>query len=335
MRGIAYKGQTVVPTGELQQLRTPIDVVRKRAKPFRTEGLRARPILHCAESINRKLPELQTLVADRNASIFNSARRRVHLATLASIFGHLSVLSIILLSVSHHVPKSKLIPIAIKSSGEEENHRSQFALTSVNSQGKLSLDLSQDVEIAQTAPSASDPSATDQAAHSVPEDLLSTSAGSQESNENHLWNANASSAHSGGGLIDLTEQDATASPELKVVSKTDWQGNPVEAKSLTYSVPGSGLRVTVREASSAGFLGVDFAPGFGPADADTSGPFPTAWDDNAAAKSQKVDGTLVNLKHFGLTAFGYRSEVGYDFRSFGRNMSESPGTSTTKFGGET
>src|SRR6185312_6903007 len=77
--------------------------------------------------------------------------------------------------------------------------------------------------------------------------------------------------------------------------------------------------------------------GLGPTDADTPGPLgPVAWDDNATAKSQKADWTLINLKNFGLTAFGYQSEVGYDFRSFGQNKKEfaTPGTSTMKAGGE-
>jgi hypothetical protein len=345
VRGMARPGlyEEAPALGEdLRQLRAALDAFQHNSA-FESEGPPAPRAAHCADAGNRKFGDGELasvergLFAERDVPV-TTKQRRLTLAPLASVFGHASLLSVLALSVSHHVLPSELTPISIEFSGPVENHTSAFALTSVNPQGKLSLDLSQkNVEIAQTAPSANDPISADQGAHSVPETSSSASAGSQEITENYLWNANATSADTRGGLIDFNEQETKAAPELKVVRKTDWQGNPVEDNTLTYSAPGSGVRVTVREASSAGFVGAGFAPGLGPADADTSGPFgPTAWNDNATAKSQKVDGTLVNLKDFGLTAFGYRSEVGYDFRSFGQNKSEfaTPGTSTTKFGGE-
>ena len=55
------------------------------------------------------------------------------------------------------------------------------------------------------------------------------------------------------------------------------------------------------------------------------------------ARSQKVDWTLVNLKNFGVTAFGYQNEVGSDFKPFGQTKNEfdgSAGSSTMKAGGQ-
>jgi hypothetical protein len=72
---------------------------------------------------------------------------------------------------------------------------------------------------------------------------------------------------------------------------------------------------------------------------ETSQPFglaPTEWGANAMAKSQKVDWTLVDLKNFGVTVFGYQNEVGSNFKPFGQTKSEfaTAGTSTMKAGGQ-
>ena len=75
----------------------------------------------------------------------------------------------------------------------------------------------------------------------------------------------------------------------------------------------------------AGFAGSALAPGVGMQDDGNSGPFglnPVPWGAAAVARSQKVDWTLVNLKNFGVTAFGYQNEVGGDFKPFGETKKE-------------
>jgi hypothetical protein len=157
---------------------------------------------------------------------------------------------------------------------------------------------------------------------------------SEQEFEGHVSNAAAAPVQ-----VEFVEEKRDEPPGLKITRRTDWQANPVEDNMLTYAAPGSAVRLTVREASSAGFARTDFTGGFGLTNEETSGPFglsPTAWGANATAKSQRVDWTLVNLKNFGLTTFGYQNEVGYDFRSFGRTKKEfaTPGTGTMKAGGE-
>src|SRR5262249_50375909 len=74
-------------------------------------------------------------------------------------------------------------------------------------------------------------------------------------------------------------------------------------------------------------------------DEATSQPFglmATELSDNAIAKSQRVDWTLVDSKDFGVTVFGYQNEVGTDFKPFGqaKNEFDTPGTTTIKAGSQ-
>ena len=152
----------------------------------------------------------------------------------------------------------------------------------------------------------------------------------------HLWNT-AATANS-GGTIDFVEQQSNEAPGLTITSRTEWQANPVEDNKLTYSAPGSAVKLTVREASSAGFSRT-FAHGIGLNNDETSGPFgltSAPWGTNALARSQRVDWTLVNLKNFGITAFGYQNEVGRDFEPFGQTKKEfaTAGSTTMKAGGQ-
>src|SRR4029078_11108448 len=138
-----------------------------------------------AQAGHHKIPALHPLVAHRDVC-GKTEPSVLKLGTLASIFGHASLLSVVLLSVSHHVPRSELVPIAIQFSGQEENHTSESCSTWVSSQGKLSLDLPQkDVDIAQTAPSANDPISAGHGAHSVPVASFSASGGSPAAAEKY------------------------------------------------------------------------------------------------------------------------------------------------------
>ena len=157
--------------------------------------------------------------------------------------------------------------------------------------------------------------------------------------ERNLLHAAGPAAATGEGMIALVEQQSGETPSLTLNRRLDWQENPVEDNQLTYSVPGSAVRLTVREASSARFAGTSFTRNFSLSSEDTTRPFglaPELCCAGAEAKSQKVDWTLVDLKNFGVTAFGYHSEVGRNFQSFGQNKREfaTAGTSTVKAGGQ-
>ena len=99
------------------------------------------------------------------------------------------------------------------------------------------------------------------------------------------------------------------------------------------------MKFTVREANSSGFGGTALAPGIGMQDNESSAPFgltQVQWGADGMARSQRLDWTVVNLKDFGVTAFGYQNEVGRDFQPFGQTKSEfaMAGISTMKAGGQ-
>lgn len=129
------------------------------------------------------------------------------------------------------------------------------------------------------------------------------------------------------GMSDVVKQQHPEPPGLTVTKRADWQDQPVEYKELKYSAPGGAVRLSVREASSGGLLGTNLAS-FGLASTD--------WPTNTMAKSQKVDWTIVDLKSFGVTVFGYQNEVGSDFKPFGETKQEfaAAGTRTMKAGGQ-
>jgi len=111
----------------------------------------------------------------------------------------------------------------------------------------------------------------------------------------------------------------------------------VEDKLLKYSAPGGTIRLTAREASSAGLVGTNFDRDFN--DGKTSELFGLAsadWPADRMAKSQKIEWTAVNMENFGVTVFGYRNQVGSGFKPFGKTTKEfaTVGTTTTKAGGQ-
>ena len=150
----------------------------------------------------------------------------------------------------------------------------------------------------------------------------------------HLISSTASATRA--GITDFVEHQP---PAPTVTRRTDWQANPVEDKEVKYSGPGGAVRMTVREASSAGLLGTNFAPDYSLNTDKTAQPFSlasTEWSTNTTAKSQKVELRVVDSKNFGVTVFGYQNEVGSGFKPFGETKKEfaTPGTRTMKAGGE-
>ncbi len=141
---------------------------------------------------------------------------------------------------------------------------------------------------------------------------------------------------SGRGKTDSVEQQHQQTSSLTVTTRSDWQDNPVEDKQLKYSAPGGAVRLTVREASSASLLGTNFGPDFSNDTSERFGLALTKQPNNTTAKSQKIEWSVVDSTNFGLTVFGYQNEVGSGFKPFGQTKKEfeTPGTETTKAGGE-
>jgi hypothetical protein len=133
-------------------------------------------------------------------------------------------------------------------------------------------------------------------------------------------------------LIEQQQPEHPDKSHITVTGRTDWQSNLVEDNKLTYAVRGTGVRLTVREASSAGFLGTNFSG------TDTSPSFAQAPNERPvnSAISQKMDWTVVDSKNFGMTVFGYQNQVGSGFKPFGETKTEfsTAGMRTMKFGGQ-
>lgn len=321
-RSTGLNRQSVL-TYELDQLRAELDALKN----------------HSAVNQETQVPSID---GRRDGAGAKNERRRIRFGTVASILGHSGLLLFILLSASHQVVRSGRIPISIDTFGKA-THTPQTAFKSTGPEGKLSLDLSQEIlKAARPMSPVSEDGAVaspDQRERAVPNPSFSASEQSQQVDEIYLWNAERTSGSGGGSLIDFVEQGTKESPDLKITRHTDWEGNPVEDNKLTYSAPGSAVRLTVREASSAGFAGTNFARDLSLNQDDTSEPFgltPTAWGADAMAKSEKVDWTLVDLKNFGVTVFGYQNEVGSNFKPFEQTKNEfaSAGSSTMKAGGQ-
>jgi len=139
--------------------------------------------------------------------------------------------------------------------------------------------------------------------------------------------------------MDFVNQQHSEPPGPTITRRTDWQDNPVEDKQLKYSALGGTVRLTVREASSAGFVGTNFAPTFNLNKNETSQPFgsaSTGLPANTMAKSKRVDWDVFSSTDFGVTVFGYQNDVGSGFKPFGENKKEfvTAGTSTMKTGGQ-
>jgi hypothetical protein len=142
---------------------------------------------------------------------------------------------------------------------------------------------------------------------------------------------------SGERLPESAEHKPYVNPHLTVTGGTDWQGNLVEDNKLVYSPRESGVRVSIREASSAGFV-QGFSRDLTPATNQAGQPVGLAAGElsTTTAISQKVDWTVVNSKNFGLTVFSYQNQVGDGFKPFGTTKAEfaTAGTRMMKTGGQ-
>jgi hypothetical protein len=136
------------------------------------------------------------------------------------------------------------------------------------------------------------------------------------------------------------EQDRVQVPGLTITKNRDWQFGSFEDNKLTYSDPNSSIKVTVRESSSAAFVAQNFVRSSGESNENTPGPFGLTVSDSGVdsmARSQRVDWKLLDTKSFGVTAFGYRSEVGQSFEPLEqgkKNEFGKAGTSVIKAGGQ-
>jgi hypothetical protein len=244
MRGASYNGQTPVLTAELRQLRTALDLFRNSRGPLATEALRASGRGPRSSKLdNREIEELRALVAALPES--GQRRRLLNVPNLASIFGHVGLIAFVLLCASHQVSRSGLIPVSIEFVAKD-SHRSKSFEKPAEPKQKSRLDVSQaNPEVTPTVPLPNDSGSADQIKNFGSADQsegsvaasFSAPAPSQESAERYLWSANSTSVQASGSLIDFSEQGIQASPSLKIVRKTDWQDNPVEDETLTYSSP--------------------------------------------------------------------------------------------------
>jgi hypothetical protein len=150
------------------------------------------------------------------------------------------------------------------------------------------------------------------------------------------WNA-ATSPNNSFDMPALVHDPGEVTLRPTVARRFDWEGNsPVEDNKVSYSASGSSpSKLTMREARSDGFSAMATGPGF-ESNHEANSRFFGLTPHDSAARSQRLDWTLVNQQNFGLTAFGYENEVGRDFRPFGKTKKEFAvaGSTTRKAGGE-
>ena len=162
---------------------------------------------------------------------------------------------------------------------------------------------------------------------------VARSTSSRAIEESYFWQRSEAAGASGDVTNFAGGQDREVRG-LTLTTRTGWQTNPVEDSKLTYSATGSPLKLTVRQASSGGFAGRAFTPGANFVD-PAFGISPMQWGDDATARSQRLDWTLLKFTNFEVTAFGYQNEVGAAFAPFGQTKNEFviAGTQTMKAGG--
>ena len=153
----------------------------------------------------------------------------------------------------------------------------------------------------------------------------SVASGAQSGDETQLHRASEADPATSESGVGWVEQTKDSTPEFKASRQKGWEISSagfdrVEDNKMTYKAPDSDVRLTVREAASG--FGTNFATrSFGLNDYQTSGPLDLSPTDGLA-RSQKLDWTLFESKTFGVTAFGYQSEVGRSFEPFGRTKKE-------------
>ena len=306
-------------------------------------------------------------------SLLKNEPKAMRVGLTISLVAHSATLVAVLLCFpSHRSSSPQVIPVSVATIGEAENPGFQvstrpelgFGHGSVILKSKPTLPSSQAkaeqtlvvAKLTEPPPEGNQPSVSqmphplasnqsdipaDQEARAEPQDASSKAASGQPlpTPETYLWNTTQISTADGSSTKGFVEEQSGQPPGLKITRHTDWEANPVEDNTVTYSAPDSSVKFTVREANSAGFAGSAFTPGFGMQGDENSGAFgltPVPWGATAMARSQKVDWTLINLKNFGVTAFGYQNEVGSNFKAFGQTKNEfgTAGSSTMKAGGE-
>jgi hypothetical protein len=158
-----------------------------------------------------------------------------------------------------------------------------------------------------------------------------------EGDETQLHRASETDSTPSQSDVAWGEQRKDSTPEFKVRRQKDWEISSagfdrVEDSKMTYAMPDSGARLTVRKAASG--FGTNFATrSIGLNEYLTSGPLGLSPTDGIA-QSQQIDGTLIDLEGFRVTAFAYQNEVGRSFDAFGRTKKEfgTPGTRKMKAG---
>ena len=205
------------------------------------------------------------------------------------MLGHVVLfVALLLYSALSQRPTLQVIPISVVSIGDGQNLQSQLSYgpeirsqpgtARPKRQPPFSLSLPQvehtptplDSKTAEAASSVgpgafaenSSDVLTDRDTHVGLESPSPASGLDQALPEKYLWNTAA--AANSGDTIDFVEQQSSEAPGLTITRRTEWQANPVEDSKLTYSAPGSAVKLTVREASSAGFSRTDLAHGIGP-----------------------------------------------------------------------
>ena len=293
------------------------------------------------------------------SSLLKYEPKAMRVGLTISLVAHSATLVAVLLCFpSHRSSSPQVIPVSVATIGETENPGFQvstrpelgFGHGSVILKSKPTLPSSQAkaeqtlvvAKLTEPPPEGNQPSVSqmphplasnqsdipaDQEARAEPQDASSKAASGQPlpTSETYLWNTSQISPADGSSTKGFVEEQSGQPPGLKITRHTDWEANPVEDNTVTYSAPDSSVKFTVREAHSAGFAGSAFTPGFGMQGDENSGAFgltPVPWGATAMARSQKVDWTLINLKNFGVTAFGYQNEVGSNFKAFGQTKNE-------------
>ena len=357
------RSQVVFVTGQFQSQREQRDAVTneackskgKRATERRSEHRGAYPACRAG-----------TLDDGRNegGALRNDLKRLVAFAV--SIVAHSAFAGAILFCfASRHAPLLGAIPITVVTSEAELLPGPGSGPGS--SGGKLTLPLFQE-EGSQTPVEAQNHASGSQTPHRRVNNPSGISADNkvQPAREQpnfglgqaqYLRRAENRAPSSGDGKIHLVEDGGGKAAEPTITRRTDWQASPVEDDKLTYSAPDSSVKLTTREVSvftgfgsslagpafsrgfGTNFAGPAFSPVLGTNGGENSRPFgltPAMWDDDATARSKRLDGTLVNLNNFGVTAFAYENEVGRDFQPFGsaKNEFAIAGTSTMKAGGQ-
>lgn len=286
-----------------------------------------------------------------------SETRATRITFSASLIAHSALLAVMLGTVSLKVPLPDLIPVSVMTAPRPDSLGSEvspFLEAASKLAGSRNTPSFAQVDDAQRLVVAKLPEAFRGSEPGVPgmrrprtddrDDLPPQKVARSErshavaagmpsaGDETQLRNAAGADPAQGGGIVGWVAQKGDKPPDLTVTSRSDWEIDSArfsKVEEKVYAAPDSGVRLTVREAASAGFAGTDFTRGVGLSSFETSGPLGLSPTDGIA-RSQKIDWTFIDLKDFGVTAFGYQSEVGRNFEPFERTKKEFETAGTRK-----